>query len=45
VENETKLTQDLGQAASELQQVLKSSQEELDEEKNLPEQIQDKVHY
>ncbi|XP_052394694.1 ribosome-binding protein 1-like isoform X7 [Carassius gibelio] len=46
LEKEKKLTLDLGQAATKLQQLLKSTQEELDKEtetvKNLQEQLHDK---
>ncbi len=49
LEKEKKLTRDLGQAATKLQQLLKSTQEELDKEKetvkNLQEQLHGKVHY
>uniref|UniRef100_A0A673K555 Ribosome-binding protein 1-like n=1 Tax=Sinocyclocheilus rhinocerous TaxID=307959 RepID=A0A673K555_9TELE len=49
LEKEKKLTRDLGQVATKLQQLLKSTQEELDQEKetmkNLQEQLHGKVHY
>uniref|UniRef100_A0A671RK00 Ribosome-binding protein 1-like n=1 Tax=Sinocyclocheilus anshuiensis TaxID=1608454 RepID=A0A671RK00_9TELE len=49
LEKEKKLTRDLGQVATKLRQLLKSTQEELDKEKetmkNLQEQLHGKVHY
>uniref|UniRef100_A0A672PX98 Ribosome binding protein 1b n=1 Tax=Sinocyclocheilus grahami TaxID=75366 RepID=A0A672PX98_SINGR len=49
LEKEKKLTRDLGQVATKLQHLLKSTQEELDKEKetmkNLQEQLHGKVHY
>ncbi|KAL1251182.1 hypothetical protein QQF64_018978 [Cirrhinus molitorella] len=44
LEKEKKLTQDLGQAATKLQQLLKSTQEELDKEKESVKNLQEQLH-
>uniref|UniRef100_A0A8C2D7K5 Ribosome binding protein 1b n=1 Tax=Cyprinus carpio TaxID=7962 RepID=A0A8C2D7K5_CYPCA len=44
LEKEKKLTRDLGQAATKLQQLLKSTQEELDKETETVKNLQEQVH-
>ncbi|XP_016409762.1 ribosome-binding protein 1-like isoform X1 [Sinocyclocheilus rhinocerous] len=44
LEKEKKLTRDLGQVATKLQQLLKSTQEELDQEKETMKNLQEQLH-